>query len=205
MYDIFLLRHGRSLADDEKKCEGRYDSPLTEVGKNQAKKTAEYFIKNKIKFDKIITSPLVRAKETAQIINELQEVELIEEPLLMEKDNGILAGELLEDVPVKFPEPKWKSPFMYPPQNTGENFVELHARAGFALSKIISLNEGRYLIVSHGAFLNALVRNMFGINYQIDKSGVVFRFPDNGLIHLKYDETCHRWVLYSFNHNQDEL
>ncbi len=33
MYDLFLLRHGRSLADDENKFEGRYDSPLTEIGK----------------------------------------------------------------------------------------------------------------------------------------------------------------------------
>ena len=38
--DIIFLRHGRSKADDERKHEGRYDSPLTEVGKEQAKRRA---------------------------------------------------------------------------------------------------------------------------------------------------------------------
>ncbi len=191
MYDLFLLRHGRSLADDENKCEGRCDSPLTEIGKNQARKTAEYFIKNKIKFDKIITSPLVRARETAEIINKSQNTELIIEALLMEKDNGILAGKLKTEVSEKYPLPEWISPFMYPPEKTGENLVELHARAGLAFSKIISLGTGCHLIVSHGGLLNALARNMLGINCPVDKSAVSFAFEDNGLLHLTYNEKSH--------------
>ncbi len=205
MYDLFLLRHGRSFADDENKCEGRYDSPLTELGKKQAGKTAEYFLKNKIKFDKIICSPLIRAKETAEIINKPQNAKLIIESLLIEKDNGILAGKLKTEVSEKYPLPEWISPFMHAPEKTGENLVELHARAGLAFSKIISLGAGCHLIVSHGGLLNALARNMLGINYPIDKSSVSFVFKDNGLLHLKYDEKSHSCMIHSFNHNQAEI
>ena len=204
MYDLFLLRHGRSLADDENKFEGRYDSPLTIIGKEQAKKTSQYFDNNEIKFDKILTSSLIRAKETAEIINQTQKLPLIVEPLLMEKDNGVLAGESKEGADKRFPLPEFLSPFRYSPQNTGENFVELHARAGMALSKIIGLGPGCYLLVSHGGLLNALVRNILGITYPVDKIGCGFQFRDNGLLHLKYNETCHKWIICSFNHNQEE-
>ncbi len=202
MYNIYLLRHGRSLADDEKKCEGRYDSPLTKIGKVQAKETTAYFIKNKIQFNKIITSPLMRAKETAEIINKEIKIELIEDPLLTEKDNGILAGKLYSEVNKKYPLANFSSPFTYPPQNSGENVVELHARAAMALSKIIAMGEGNYLIVSHGGLLNALVRNMLGIHYSAHKSGIYFKFIDNGLMHLQYDITTNRWIVCSMNHNQ---
>ena len=40
-YKYVFLRHGRSLADDEYKHEGRYDSPLTDIGKQQAETTAQ--------------------------------------------------------------------------------------------------------------------------------------------------------------------
>ncbi len=201
MYDIYLLRHGRSLTDDENRCEGRYDSPLTLKGKEQAKKTAEYFIKNDINFDKIISSPLIRAKETAEIINNLQCTNLELEPLLMEKDNGLLAGELIDEMKEKYPLPNFVSPFMFPPSNTGENLVLLHARAGMALSRILEEDEGKYLIVSHGNFLNALIRNILSIPMPVDKSGQYFLFEDNSILHLKYDKSCHKWFFCSFNCN----
>ncbi len=198
MYDLYLLRHGNSKADDEKKCEGRYDSPLTELGKKQALNTAEYFKKHNIKFETILSSPLVRAKETAEIINKSQCTNLIIEDLLMEQDNGVLAGMFIDDVKNKFQYPDWYSPFRYFPNESGENSVELHARAGFVLANIMKLNSGKLLVVAHGGILNALIRNMLCISYPVDKSGHSFMFGDNGLLHIKYDETCHKWTICSF-------
>jgi 2,3-bisphosphoglycerate-dependent phosphoglycerate mutase len=65
---ITLLRHGRSRADDEEVHEGMYDSPLTEVGRSQALARAQEYLSRKFSFDKIISSPLQRAQETAIII-----------------------------------------------------------------------------------------------------------------------------------------
>jgi len=66
LYSFIFLRHGRSLADDEKVYEGRYDSPLTNIGIDQASNTARLLVDKNI--DHIITSPLKRAKDTAKII-----------------------------------------------------------------------------------------------------------------------------------------
>ena len=41
MYKLVFLRHGRSQADDEERYEGRYDSPLTDIGIEQARSTAK--------------------------------------------------------------------------------------------------------------------------------------------------------------------
>lgn len=195
MYYITLMRHGRSLADDEKKHEGRYDSPLTEIGEQQARNTAQRFISEGVIFNKIIASPLKRAHRTAEIINTFLNTILIDEPLLMEHDNGILAGMKYEEVNKKYPLPDFLSPFRYYPEKTGENPVLLHSRAGQALNAIINHGPGCYLIVTHGGILNSILRNMLGINYPVNESGVVFSFNDNGFINILYDEKIHKTTI----------
>jgi broad specificity phosphatase PhoE len=198
MYDIFLMRHGRSLADDEEKCEGRYDSPLTEVGKQQAEMTAKKFKESGFIFDKIICSPLKRASETAKIINELYNIDIVKNSLWMEMDNGIIAGMPLDELRLKYPLPAFFSPYRYFPENTGENSIQLNARASLAVNNLIDNGPGKYLVVSHGGILNAALRSIFGSPVPMNNSGLYFRFIDNSFIHLKYFEENHRWVIIKF-------
>jgi 2,3-bisphosphoglycerate-dependent phosphoglycerate mutase len=193
VYNLLFLRHGRSRADDEKRCEGRYDSPLTEVGKEQARQTALSLKSQSFVFDAILCSPLLRALETAQIINEHFHLPLLTEPLLMEHDNGIIAGMLKSELNTKYPLPSFDSPFRYFPEKSGENAIMEHARAGLALNSIIDRNPGRYLIVSHGGILNAIVRNILGIAPIVNGSGVVFGFGDNTYLQISYYEERHLW------------
>lgn len=195
MYELTLLRHGRSRADDENKCEGRYDSPLTDIGEQQARNIALSFKKNNVLFDQIITSPLSRAHRTAQIINEQYNVPISIEQLLMEHDNGIIAGMDKTEINKKYPLPDFISPFRYFPEHTGENVIMEHARAGLALSKIIDYGPGKYLVVSHGGILNAIVRNILGVGYMVNESGVSFKLKDNGYIVFNYNEKKHHWKM----------
>ena len=54
---IMFMRHGRSRADDENVIEGRYDAPLTDVGREQAEVRAKELKAREFKFDRIIASP----------------------------------------------------------------------------------------------------------------------------------------------------
>jgi broad specificity phosphatase PhoE len=63
---IYVVRHGQTDWNLEGRFQGRIDIPLNEKGKNQAKKTKEKL--EGIEFDKVFSSPLKRALETAQII-----------------------------------------------------------------------------------------------------------------------------------------
>ncbi len=198
MYKLVLLRHGRSLADDEKKHEGRYDSPLTAVGIEQAKATLQEFLKQDFKFDAIFTSTLIRAQKTAEIMNEGFNVPIIKSELFMEKDNGVLAGMTREEAALKYPKASFVTPFSYLADGSGENLVLLQARALQSIDFVLKHQPGRYLIVSHGGFINALLRAILGIQPPINNSGVIFQFRDNGYVELDYFTNEHLWIVRSF-------
>lgn len=66
---VYYMRHGQSEANVKGLFAGQYNnSPLTEKGKEQAASAAAYLKKNNISIDRIITSPLDRTKNTAQIV-----------------------------------------------------------------------------------------------------------------------------------------
>jgi len=79
---IYFVRHGESESNVNQKMGGMWafevdvDSPLTEVGREQARETAEK-LKGK-KIDVVVTSGLVRAKDTAEIINRYHGAPVVE-------------------------------------------------------------------------------------------------------------------------------
>ena len=82
---------------------------------------------------------------------------------------------------------------------SGESEAQIHARALSAVEALINLAEERYLVISHGAFLNAVVRMAFGIPIPINRRGVHFRFKDGGYMDLAYNRDIHRWLLLNFS------
>ena len=65
--DLLVIRHGQSEADILNVIEGRADFSLTELGNRQAKHMADW-VANYMVIDKIISSSLKRAKQTAEIL-----------------------------------------------------------------------------------------------------------------------------------------
>ncbi len=65
---IYLIRHGQTDQNFKKKIQGRKNFPLNDNGRNQALNAGLYFKDNNISIDKIYSSPLDRAYETATII-----------------------------------------------------------------------------------------------------------------------------------------
>ena len=93
---IYFIRHGESEANVKKVFAGQKDdSLLTDEGRQQAKATAGEIIKEGIKIDKIFSSPLKRAYETAEIIAKeigFDTSNIITEKRIMEYDMGSLSG-----------------------------------------------------------------------------------------------------------------
>ena len=88
--EIFVVRHGQTEWNALEKMQGQTDIELNEIGREQAQITGEQ-IKNE-NIDLIITSPLKRAKETAEIINKNFNAPIIEDKRLMERGYGELEG-----------------------------------------------------------------------------------------------------------------
>ena len=86
---IYVVRHGQTDWNLEGRFQGRIDIELNEKGKAQAKKTKGKL--EGIKFDKVFSSPLKRAFETAQIITD-EPIEV--DDRIIERCNGQLEGKL---------------------------------------------------------------------------------------------------------------
>jgi len=195
---VTFLRHGRSRADDEKVHEGRYDSPLTEVGRSQAHTRAQDFISRNFHFDKIVSSTLQRAHETAIIIGQLLNVSVEIDTDWMEMDNGPLAGLPRDVAAERYPRPVFRNPYE-PFCGTGESDWELYSRGARAVEKIIRRGVGNYLVVAHGGILNSAMRTIVGAQPFVNQQGMAFEFGDTGYARLVYRPSEHLWRFLEFN------
>lgn len=194
-----FLRHGRSQADDEHKFESRYDTDLTEVGRTQIQKLLEEWKHHERRsYDVIVTSPLKRAKSTADILSTLYKVPVIEDEHLNELDAGALCGMDKDEGSHKYPLPQFATPYYRIVDGTGESEAQLHARALLAVEHLINMKMNGYLVVSHGMILNAMLRCIMGSPMPTNKSAVRFALSDASYLDLLYDESTHSWTLLGF-------
>lgn len=149
---LYVIRHGETKWNKMGIYQGDTDISLNEEGKNQA-----LIVKEKIKdkkIDLIISSPLKRALETAEIISD-SKLKIISEPLIVERDLGIY-----EATPVDDSGYDTKLYWNYK-LNSSKNGVEaiktLFDRVSIFLDKIKQKYDDKtILIVSHGATIRAL-------------------------------------------------
>ena len=189
---LVLLRHGRSRADDERVHEGRYDSPLTEVGRDQATRLAAHWRETGTQFDRIVCSSLVRARETAEIVATAIGVDLEVSDLWMEHDNGPLAGLTEDEANERFPLPPFRSRWALLTTSGGESTEGIHRRASAAVESLLSGDGERLLVVAHGGTLNAAMRVLLGAARHSH-----FVFSDNGIAELAIDRDSDNISLVS--------
>lgn len=98
MQHIYIIRHGQSVANAEEVIAGQQESPLSSLGEEQAVQVAEKLHS----IDLIVTSPLQRTRQTAEIIAQhlgypLEEIQVL--PDLTERNLGELEGKHYIDTP----------------------------------------------------------------------------------------------------------
>ena len=197
VYTFVFLRHGESIGNAESRWQGQSDYALTERGRAQARALAERWKSEGAKFDLIISSPLVRAKETAEIVASALGAKIELDPILLERNVGEMEGLTMEEVR-KIPQPPYITPYD-PIGGEGEGDWALFLRAGQALHDLVRRPPGNYLIVSHGGLLNQLMNAIIGIAPHVDPSGVRFRFENTAFARVIYFPHQHRWAIDTVN------
>ena len=155
MTTIFLARHGESDWNVAKRFQGHSDRPLTERGREQAHALADLVGAEKI--DAVYTSPLSRARETAEIVAARAGLEAVALPELREVDTGSWSGLSRADVETRFPEgfARWRSGGSG--WEDGESYEEMAERVIGALRRIAEDHpDGRVLVISHGGPIRAI-------------------------------------------------
>lgn len=147
------MRHGKTDWNVNKKLQGRTDIPLNDEGREMAKQVREEC--KAIGFDICYTSPLIRARETAEIALDGLNVPIIPDERLAEMCFGVCEGIEwgfgMSDSPISV---LFNEPEKYTAVEGGEELSELYARTGDFLEEIVKplLKEGKnVLIVGHGA------------------------------------------------------
>lgn len=201
LYIFVFLRHGESIGNAEGKHQGQADFPLTDKGREQVHALTKRWQAEGRIFDLILSSPLARARGTAEIISKTLKLPLEYDPLWMERNNGLLAGLHPEEAMLLHPRPPFIHPYLAIGV-TGESQWELYLRAGKAVQSLFNRRPGDYLIVSHGGILNMVFYAILGIAPHANFTGPRFRFYNTGFATLTYEPREHKWSVLGVNDHQ---
>jgi 2,3-bisphosphoglycerate-dependent phosphoglycerate mutase len=199
-----FLRHGESTGNAENRHQGQADYPLNEKGREQIQALARTWTSWGWKFDRAVSSPLIRAKESAKILSNSLGFDLEYDPIWMERDNGELAGLLHEEAQQVLPIPDF-IPLFEPIGTTGESQWELYLRAGDALNQLLKFPPGRHLVISHGGLLNMVMLALVGLVPQPNFQGPRFRFSNAGYTVVRYEPGNHNWFIQEHNNTNHLL
>ena len=154
MGKLILVRHGQTEMNAQNLYFGKLNPPLNDLGISQAYQAKEKLLN--IDYDNIYSSPLERARQTAEICNYLDK-DIIFDSNLEEINFGIFEGLNFKGISEKYPnevkkmEEDWKS-YNY---ITGESPKEMFQRA-ISFLKILDFSKTN-LIVAHWGIINCIV------------------------------------------------
>lgn len=168
MTKVYLIRHGKTQWNLESRYQGANgDSPLLKDSYREIELLASSL--QRIPFEHAYTSPLKRARVTAQaLLNHLNpEIPLTIDSRLKEFNLGKMEGMHFEDVAAKWPEVLKN--FRHHPDKydeslvEGESFLEVIVRFRAAIEEYCrQYPNGNILVISHGAALNAAINALIG-------------------------------------------
>ena len=157
---LYIMRHGKTDWNELRKLQGRSDIPLNEKGRTMAVSARDLY--KDVHFDVCYCSPLIRARETAEIFLKDRNIPIIIDDRLAEMCFGVYEGTQncfsIPDCPLnKF----FQTPEEYTePVQNAESMDELFARTGEFLKEIayplVEQNKD-VLIMGHGAMNSSII------------------------------------------------
>ncbi|MFQ5616381.1 MAG: 2-carboxy-D-arabinitol-1-phosphatase, partial [Anaerolineales bacterium] len=198
IHHLTFLRHGESEGNVKRLFQGQVDYPLTDFGRRQAHALARRWRGEGMVFDKIIASPLSRARETAEIVAAALGLSIETAPVWMEQDFGEMSKRSIPEVVRDPNQLKFFAPYNRAGR-TGESASQTLVRASQAVHSLIDQPPGRYLVVSHGALLNRAIYSILGIALHPSVEGPGFAFRNTAFTTLTYTRERHIWEVAGVN------
>ena len=166
---LLLVRHGETDWNRQKRFQGQIDVPLNQTGRLQSQQAATFL--QSIPLQQAFTSPMLRPKETAEIILQHHSaVSLSLEPDLAEIAHGTWEGRLEPEIEQDYPGllQQWQLTPETVQMPEGENLQQVWERAIVAWDRIVRAADsqaevGNTLVVAHDAINKAILCSILGL------------------------------------------
>jgi broad specificity phosphatase PhoE len=192
---LIIVRHGETEGQSSIRYHGRTDVVLSELGRAQMRAAREAIerIPGGLVFERVFTTPLVRASEGARLIaGETAPLAVIEE--FIEVHFGLFEGLTAEEIRTRYPEEyaPWNADrlaadFTYP---QGESRAAFASRVERGVDKMLAIwppgAGGRALVVAHRGVIRAIVNRLAGHNPVVELGSIQI---------LGFDRTWHPLAL----------
>ncbi|HLG56542.1 MAG TPA: histidine phosphatase family protein [Vicinamibacterales bacterium] len=187
---LYLVRHGETDWNRERRLQGTLDVPLNDTGIAQARQLASHF--TALPIAGVASSPLVRSSATAVLLANVRVCPLRIDARLREVDHGSLSGVTMADIAQRFPSLVENDQLTSEAFDVsgGECLLDVSRRVSDVLADLLSWHEGQsVVVVGHGVTLavmwcaaHAVDPARFGAHVPPNAAGVVLRFSQRQLI-----------------------
>jgi broad specificity phosphatase PhoE len=197
--NLYLIRHADSAIPED---HIQNDFPLSELGKRQVMALAQRM--NSLRIDYLFSSPLIRARDTAEFISKSHSVPIRFETNFREMDLGHMAGMSRQEMMERYggflrsyPYPKMEYAYA-----NGETPEQFHARVAASLEKAIWLpfhrEDVNVVLVAHGGVICAILLHFLGLRFDgyltffVDWTGISKIDARHGRPRIRYiNDTSH--------------
>jgi 2,3-bisphosphoglycerate-dependent phosphoglycerate mutase len=193
---LYLVRHGQSVYNAQRRIQGQSDIPLSPFGEHQSQALAAAFAP--LKIDAVYASPLLRAMQTAQPVAAALHLEIHTDDRLKEINAGVFQGVFWDEIEHTLPDEaaRWREQdpdFVIP---GGESRRILGERGRSALQAIHDAGHRQAVVVAHGGVLAAALKSLLGIPAQINP----FSFYNASISRLAWDRQIKLLTLNQLDH-----
>ena len=198
---LILLRHGETPLSVDKRFSGLGDPPLTADGTAQAEAAAARLSRKPYEIDVIVSSPLTRARQTADAVAARTGLAVSVEEDLRETDFGAWEGHTFAEIQKRWPDElaAWLAdPEAAPPG--GESFATTARRVERARARIIEAHQGgTVLVVSHVTPIKLLVRSaleappqtLYRMHLDLACLSLIDYYADGPAVMRAFNDTAH--------------
>ena len=196
---VVLWRHGQTDWNVENRFQGHSDIPLIKVGHYQASEAAKVLAA--LRPDRIISSDLIRAQETAAPLAGLTDIKVEINPNLRETDGGLWEGKLASENRATHGElfANWYEGGDEPAGVTGERRSDVAKRAVAVIEKETTNFSGTIVFVTHGGTVRSVLGSI--LKLPIAQWGVIGGLSNAcwSILELTKHHTGSRWYLAEHN------